>query len=53
MVWWIDLAIVVVSLAGLAVVALSVWGAARRLLREIGQVRTQLPPAAGRSTGPS
>jgi hypothetical protein len=52
MVWWIDLAIVLVSLAVLVVICVSLWGAVRRFLKELGQVRDDVPTVASRSSRP-
>jgi hypothetical protein len=49
MVWWIDVAIVLVALAVLAAICVSLYGSIRRLLREIAHVRDQAP-AGRRST---
>ncbi len=45
MVWWIDLAIVLVALVTLVATAVSVWGDGRRLLREVAAVREVLENA--------
>jgi hypothetical protein len=52
MVWWIDLAIVLVALAFLGCVTVSLWGTVRRLWREITLVRADAPSIAARSRKP-
>jgi hypothetical protein len=52
MVWWIDLAIVLVSLAVLIVICVSLWAGVRRFLKELGQVRDGVPNVAPRSSRP-
>jgi hypothetical protein len=49
MIWWIDLAVVLVALAALVVVGLTVWGAIRRFLRELRLTREQLTAMASRA----